>query len=67
MNLLNLLFSETLFSRIKDVLKAWAHELSTFLCDAPSLLYSVKLHLKYKEVDEIRIEKVGKFYQPSPT
>lgn len=37
------------------------------LCDGSLLLGSMKSHLKYKEVNEVRMEKVGKFYQPSPT
>lgn len=75
MNLLKLMwgffgvffFSETLYSRIKRYLKSLDLWTINLLCDVPFLLYSVKSHLKYKEVNEVRIEKVGKFYQPSPT
>lgn len=37
------------------------------LCDVPFLLWSLKPYLKYKGVNEVRMEKTGKFYQPSPT
>lgn len=71
MNLLKLMwfffFPETLYSRTKRYLKSLDLWTINLLCDVPFLLYSVKSHLKYKEVNEVRIEKVGKFYQPSPT
>lgn len=50
--------------KVSQSLEPWTLNLS---CSAPFLLYFMKPHLKYKEVNEVRVEKVGKFYQPSPT
>lgn len=62
-----IVFAETLCCRIKENSKAWSNELSIFDVMLHFFFYCMKPHLKYKEVNEVRMEKVGKFYQPSPT